>query len=88
MVIITAKKNRVSYGGKTFHVTPAGKHYPLGAKQNKFTRCMSDGLTGNMITGVDLSREQLQANRDKFKQVLGTCKTKKAPRGVGRPRKE
>ena len=73
MVIITAKKNRVMYGGKTFHVTPTGRHLPLGAKQNWFTKCMSDGLKGNLNTGENLSKAKLKANKTKFREVLDSC---------------
>lgn len=82
MIIIAPKKNRVSYGGKTFHVTPNGKHYPLGAKQNPFTKCMSDELKGNMITGENLTKAQKISNKDKFASAVGVCKPKKA----GRPK--
>ena len=82
MIIIAPKKNRVSYGGKTFHVTPNGKHYPLGAKKNAFTNCMSDELKGNMITGEKLTKAQKQSNKNKFADAVATCKPKKA----GRPK--
>lgn len=89
MIIIAPKKNRVSYGGKTFHVTPNGKHYPLGAKQNWFTKCMSDGLKGNLNTGEGLSETKLQANRDKFTSVRKACLLARGgtPKKAGRPPK-
>ncbi|MEE9378857.1 MAG: hypothetical protein V3V33_12570 [Candidatus Lokiarchaeia archaeon] len=75
-------------GGKKWHITPNGRRiYPLGAKQNTFTKCMSDGLKGNMITGDGLTKADLKTNRDKFKEVLDGCKVKKAPkRKIVRPK--
>nr|BDI55198.1 MAG: hypothetical protein [uncultured archaeon] len=81
------KKNRVSVFGKTFHMTPAGKMYPLGAKNNYFTRCMSDALKGNLITGKDLTPAQIQSNKDKFGAAVPGCKALKTGRKRGRPAK-
>ncbi len=73
MIIITQKKNRVSIYGKTFHVTPAGKILPLGAKKNWFTKCMSEALKGKQKTGEDLTQVQLKANKTRFKTAVKGC---------------
>ena len=82
---MAAKKNRVSIYGKTFHVIPAsGRVEPLGAKQNWFTRCMSDGLKGNLNTGKGLSAAKLKANKDKFAAVKDACLLER--KGAPKPR--
>ncbi|MBA7585783.1 hypothetical protein ES708_27772 [subsurface metagenome] len=88
MIIIAPKKNRVNVYGKPFHLTPSGKIYPLGDKQNWFTNCMSDGLKGQMNTGKGLSEAKLQANKDKFSAVKEACllARKGTPRPRGRPK--
>ncbi len=82
------KKNRVSVFGKTFHMTPAGKMYPLGAKNNYFTRCMSDALKGNQTTGENLSQAALDGNKNRFAAAVGPCKALKGGAKVGRPKKK
>jgi len=93
---MTKKKNRISIFGKTFHVTPAGKILPLGAKKNWFTDCMSEQTKGKMATGKGAD------NRAKWQSALQSCATPEAhyvpktlkPKGrgrtaaVGRPRKK
>lgn len=88
------KKNRISIFGKTFHVTPAGKILPLGAKKNWFTKCMSEQTKGKLSTGVGAD------NRSKWQGALSVCATnnyqprtlkpkggRAAKRGPGRPSK-
>ena len=71
---MTKKKNRVSIFGKTFHVTPAGKILPLGAKNNWFTKCVSKAASGQMNTGEDLTQAQLTANKKAFRTATKGCK--------------
>ena len=70
------KKNRVSVFGKTFHMTPAGKMYPLGNKQNYFTKCMSKALKGKQTKGENLSKAQIDGNRKRFGTAVAGCKPK------------
>lgn len=80
------KKNRVSVFGKTFHMTPAGKMYPLGAKNNYFTKCMSAKLKGNQATGENLTQAALQGNKNNFANAVAGCKPAGAAKR-GRPAK-
>ena len=75
------KKNRVSVFGKTFHMTPAGKMYPLGAKNNWFTKCMNGALKGNQTKGENLSQAALKGNKDRFGTAVAGCKTGGVKRG-------
>ncbi len=70
----------MTYGGKTFHVTPAGKHLPLGAKQNWFTKCMSKELKGNLTKkkgNKPLTKIQREGNENTFRDALDTCSPKR-----------
>lgn len=58
-------------------MTPAGRLLPLGAKQNAFTKCMSEELKGNLNTGKNLSKAKLDANKQSFFDAVETCKTPK-----------
>ena len=70
------KKNRVSIGGKSFHVTTSGKILPSGRKSNTFTACMSKNTIGKMNTGINLSASQLEANKNTWASALSTCSGK------------
>ena len=68
---MTMKKNRINIFGKTFHVCPSGKIYPLGNKQNWFTKCMKGELKGKQATGIGADTA---GNRSRFGKAVEKCK--------------
>lgn len=74
MIKIAPKKNRVSVFGKTFHLTPAGRILPLGAKNNWFTKCMSDKLTkGTLKLAKGKGEVLVEKNKEKFGKAKVKC---------------
>jgi len=82
-----AKKNRVQVFGKTFHLTPAGRILPLGAKQNKFTKCVSEELVwdghsmlraADRPDGFEKGVDDVH-NRNLFKSAVYDCQNKLWP---------
>jgi hypothetical protein len=60
--------------GKTFHLTPGGKIYPLGAKQNWFTKCMSEKLTRGALKLQKGEGEVIVSkNKEKFGKAKDKC---------------
>ena len=65
----------MSVFGKNFHLTPSGKIYPLGNKQNWFTKCMSEKLT-KKGSPLKLAKGKGTALVEKNREKFGKAKTK------------